>query len=135
LEMERKTTIINVAKLAGLFLALLILLRFAQLTFRDLSRRIAGDYVPYMSIVEEELPALAPQQQLPEPGRTAAPASAASEPMGELASVTQPPQLVEPPPPPADSMMAILRRQLMAIAARDPESVAEMLQSWLAEAS
>jgi flagellar M-ring protein FliF len=121
-DVERRTAIMNAAKLAGLLIALLILMRFAYLTFRDLSRRLAGDYVPYVAVVEDKLPAPTGALQLPGGAGSSggAPELAAPQAMPEL-------------PPLADSPVAVLRKQLMAVATRDPEAVADLVQSWLTE--
>jgi flagellar M-ring protein FliF len=119
-EAERRSLILSLMRLAALLLALVILLRFARLTFRDLARRLGQEQVPYVAIVEEEeLPPPAPQQQLPEP------AAAAAERQPELAAPEME-ILPEPPPNP-------LRDRLIAVAQEDPELIAELIQSWLLE--
>lgn len=119
-EAERRSLMISLMRLAALLLALVVLLRFARLTFRDLARRLGQEQVPYVAIVEEEeLPPPAPKQQLPEP------AAAAAERQPELATPEME-MLPEPPPNP-------LRDRLIAVAQEDPELIAELVQSWLME--
>jgi len=119
-EAERRSLMLSLMRLAALLLALVILLRFARLTFRDLARRLGQEQVPYVAIVEEEeLPPPAPKQQLPEP------AAAAAERQPELAAPEME-ILPEPPPNP-------LRDRLIAVAQEDPELIAELIQSWLLE--
>ncbi len=119
-EAERRSLMISLMRLAALLLALVVLLRFARLTFRDLARRLGQEQVPYVAIVEEEeLPPPAPKQQLPEP------AAATAERQPELAT-PEVEMLPEPPPNP-------LRDRLIAVAQEDPELIAELIQAWLAE--
>jgi flagellar M-ring protein FliF len=129
-EAERRATIFSLARLGALVLALLILLRFAQLTFRELSLRLTGEYMPRVSIVETELPEPAPAapQQLPQPGQTAAatpstPSLEASQEPSEAFELPEEPPVVQ------------LRRRLTSMAERSPELIAELVQAWLAEAS
>ncbi|MCC7354022.1 MAG: flagellar M-ring protein FliF, partial [Anaerolineae bacterium] len=118
-EAERRSLMISLMRLVALLLALVILLRFARLTFRDLARRLGQEQVPYVAIVDEELSAPMPAQQLPEPAAAAAVRQAES-------AAPEIEMLPEPPPNP-------LRDRLIAVAEEDPELIAELVQSWLAE--
>lgn len=120
-EAERKALWLTLMRLAALLLAMVLLLRFARLTFRDLARRLGQDQVPYVAVVEEELPAPAPAQPLPEPAakqELPAPEATPAEP--------QPEEVPRPAPDP-------LRNQLIAVAEEDPQLIAELIQTWLAE--
>jgi flagellar biosynthesis/type III secretory pathway M-ring protein FliF/YscJ len=74
--------------------------------------------------VEEELPAPTPAQQLPEP---AAAQQQLPEPAAAAAPEAPQPEVVPQPAPDP------LRNQLIAVAEEDPQLIAELIQSWLAE--
>jgi flagellar M-ring protein FliF len=123
-DLERRTLWLTLMRLAALLLAMVLLLRFARLTFRDLARRLGQEQVPYVAVVEEELPAPTPAQQLPEP---AAAQQQLPEPAAAAAPEAPQPEVVPQPAPDP------LRNQLIAVAEEDPQLIAELIQSWLAE--
>jgi flagellar M-ring protein FliF len=128
---EQNQMLVNGAKLGGLLILLLILLNFARLTFRELTRRVYGDYVPQVTVVEEEMAMPMASRQIAESragapiGKIALPASAASSDEKEQA-------LLDAPVLPAPVVNPV-RDQLMGMAQRRPELVADLIQKWLAE--
>jgi flagellar M-ring protein FliF len=148
---EQKAAMMDYIKIGALALGLLVLLRFAYVTFRELSRRLSGDYVPYVKTLEQELPAPASAQpQLSERSRAAQSAFATDE-MQPLPEPHLHPGLPQPNDAPSvvferdqhpqepqvvpESTISIMRKQLAVVAQRDPELVAELIQTWLAENS
>ena len=113
----------SLLKLGGIVLALLLLLRFARLTFSDLSNRLSGG-MTRVTVMEDEygLPGRVPQlaqattsQALEAPVPPEMPAAAPEVPVFEV-----PPE-------------HIWRQQLIVLANQRPDLIADLIQNWLAE--
>lgn len=128
----------SIARLGGLLLAILLLLRFARMTFNDLSGRLNPE-PPRIRVLDPELPAPR-QQQLPAGAAATLPAAngnpvalpQTANPLG-LAASSSPAtaqELEEMPPPLQEN---IWREHLAGLARKRPDLVAELVQNWLAE--
>jgi flagellar biosynthesis/type III secretory pathway M-ring protein FliF/YscJ len=132
--------------LAGLLLAILLLLRFARMTFNDLSNRLAGDN-PRIRVIQPDAPMaqqLPAHAEFPPPG-VALPGSAeagAVRAQPALSTAGGRPELRPPAMPPTDEEIDELppplqenvwREHLAVLARKRPELVANLIQNWLAE--
>jgi flagellar M-ring protein FliF len=135
----------TLARLAGLLLAILLLLRFARMTFNDLSSRLAGEN-PRIRVIQPEAPLA---QQLPAHAESAPPGgtlpvsaeAGAGRGQGRLPTADRP-ELRPPGVPPTEEEIDELppplqenvwREHLAVLARRRPELVADLIQNWLAE--
>jgi flagellar M-ring protein FliF len=123
LDFAGQTKAVTIAKVIILLLAVVVLMRFARMTFRELSSRVSGDYVPYVKFVQEELPmaVTAVPQALPEPQPVVEAIEAAMEQVAAKQVVK--PQLNENP----------WRDSLNEFADRRPEILADLIQGWIGE--
>jgi flagellar M-ring protein FliF len=123
-ENSRQATIMSLLKLGGIVLALLLLLRFARLTFSDLSNRLTGG-MAHVTVLEDDYLRAGRVPQLPQ----GSPAQALAEEAQPEAGAGLPPELPAYQPSKEDN----LRAQLVMLANKRPDLIADLIQNWLAE--
>ena len=137
--LESQSSVLAIAKLVGLLAAMFVLLRFARMTFRELSNRMAGDYVPYVREITEEYPVLPeepveevmtpvveerpePAKELPEPEAQNEIIQAAQAQIQEMQEQIDIPVIENP-----------WREPLSGLVHRRPELLADLIEDWIGE--
>jgi flagellar M-ring protein FliF len=141
--LNNQSMALTIAKMAALLLAMFVLLRFARVTFSELSVRMAGDYVPYVreipteyaslpddtaeprrritpGMTQEEVPQ--PARELPEPNRQDEAIQAARAQIAEMQEQIQVPVRDNP-----------WREPLSGLVHRRPELIADLIEDWMGE--
>ena len=140
--LDSQSTALTIAKMVLLLLAMVVLLRFARMTFRELSHRMAGDYVPYVREITEEYPVLPedpqrrPMQELPQE------AAPEPQPARELPTQTRQSGAIEAAQAQIQDMQEQIdipvkenpwREPLSGLVHRRPEVIADLIEDWMGE--